>query len=132
MAIKSVVVLLGLLVLVQGQLPDSDSTVGSTDPMTDALSFKFADEDSSGAPADVDSAEANSSVPEGESFWSDNGSPETSTDSFAEAQEAYIPGDGTDVIFNDAAVGGNATTPDDDDEGFDMVEDVDSDSTADQ
>jgi hypothetical protein len=51
MAIKSVVVLLGLLVLVQGQLPD---TVGSTDPMNDALSFRFADGDSSGAPADVE------------------------------------------------------------------------------
>lgn len=118
MAIKSVVFLLGMLVvcgLVQGQSPDSDSTVGSTDPMTDALSFKFADEDSStGAPADV---EANSSVPEGESFWSDN-------ESFTEAQD-YIPADGTDVIFNDA---GNATNPDDD--GFDMVEDVDNDSTA--
>ncbi|KAG0588081.1 hypothetical protein KC19_2G214600 [Ceratodon purpureus] len=138
---KSAVFVLGLLFvcgLVQAQSPNAETTVGSTDPITDPITFKFADEDTAGAPADVESEE----IPDGESFWSQSTEDvegpvsETSMDSFAESQDYTdaTPNEPTPyrddnaVIFDNAPEGGNVTTADE--EGFDMTEDDDSPSTA--
>ena len=133
--LKSAIFLLGLLFLcglVRAQL---DTTIGSTDPMTDPISFKFADEDAAGAPADVESSYDNAPIPEAESFWSQSNnnvdlqSPEI--DSFAASPvftDSAPNGDDNAVIFDDAtAYGGNTTV---DEDGFDMVEDLDSTSIA--
>lgn len=134
--LKLAIFLLGVLFLcrlVQSQ-SDLDSTVGSTDVMTDPITFKFADEESAGAPADAESNDENTPVPESESFWSQssddvNGAgargSNTEVDSFSDSQVYTDSVANERVTYNNTVVDGSAITTSADEEGFDMIEDED-------